>query len=88
VREVVQNARHPYAKGLMGAIPTLEATASRLMQIPGSMPRLTAIPKGCAFNPRCAEVFARCHVERPDSITVGNSQVACWLYDTKKEAAA
>ncbi len=88
VREVVQHARHPYAKGLMGAIPTLEATASRLVQIPGSMPRLTAIPRGCAFNPRCSEVFARCHVERPEPMTVGKSEVACWLYDTKKEAAA
>jgi peptide/nickel transport system ATP-binding protein len=88
VREVVQHARHPYAKGLMGAIPTLEATASRLVQIPGSMPRLTAIPRGCAFNPRCSEVFARCHVERPEPITVGKSEVACWLYDMKKEVAA
>jgi peptide/nickel transport system ATP-binding protein len=88
VREVVQKARHPYAKGLMGAIPTLEATASRLVQIPGSMPRLTAIPRGCAFNPRCSEVFARCHVERPEPIHVGQSDVACWLYDTKKEVAA
>jgi peptide/nickel transport system ATP-binding protein len=88
VREVVKNARHPYAKGLMGAIPTLENEASRLIQIPGSMPRLTAIPKGCAFNPRCSEVFARCHTERPDPIKVGSSDVACWLYDTKKANAA
>jgi peptide/nickel transport system ATP-binding protein len=88
VREVVQHAHHPYAKGLMGAIPTLEATAERLVQIPGSMPRLTAIPRGCAFNPRCSEAFARCHVERPDTVAVGQSQVACWLYETKKEVAA
>jgi peptide/nickel transport system ATP-binding protein len=88
VRDVVKNARHPYAKGLMGAIPTLENEASRLIQIPGSMPRLTAIPKGCAFNPRCSEVFARCHAERPEPISVGNSDVACWLYDSKKANAA
>jgi peptide/nickel transport system ATP-binding protein len=88
VREVVKHARHPYAKGLMGAIPTLENEASRLIQIPGSMPRLTAIPQGCAFNPRCGEVFARCHAERPDPMAVGSSQVACWLYDTKKANAA
>jgi peptide/nickel transport system ATP-binding protein len=84
VRDVVQNARHPYAKGLMGAIPTLESASERLVQIPGSMPRLTAIPQGCAFNPRCEKVFARCHVERPDLIAAGPSQVACWLYDEKK----
>jgi peptide/nickel transport system ATP-binding protein len=88
VREVVKNARHPYAKGLMGAIPTLETNASRLIQIPGSMPRLTAIPQGCAFNPRCGEVFARCHVERPDPMRVGQSDVACWLHATDKADAA
>ena len=54
VRDVVKHPRHPYTKGLMGAIPTVGAHASRLVQIPGSMPRLAAIPKGCAFHPRCA----------------------------------
>jgi peptide/nickel transport system ATP-binding protein len=82
VRDVVKSARHPYAKGLMGAIPTLESASERLIQIPGAMPRLTAIPKGCAFNARCGEAHARCHVERPDLIPVGASRVACWLYDT------
>jgi peptide/nickel transport system ATP-binding protein len=50
---------HPYAKGLMGAIPSLEGDAERLVQIPGSMPRLSAIPQGCAFNPRCFERSSR-----------------------------
>lgn len=79
VREVVKSAHHPYTRGLMGAIPSLEGTGDRLTQIPGSMPRLTAIPKGCAFNPRCPHVFDRCRVERPDPIRVDNSDVACWL---------
>jgi peptide/nickel transport system ATP-binding protein len=87
VRDVVQRAKHPYAKGLMGAIPTLESASERLVQIPGSMPRLTAIPKGCAFNPRCDKVFARCNVERPNLIKVAQSEVACWLYDEQKAAA-
>jgi peptide/nickel transport system ATP-binding protein len=88
VREVVKNAHHPYAKGLMGAIPTLETASERLTQIPGAMPRLTAIPKGCAFNPRCADVFARCHVERPEPMDIGGSKVACWLYDKNSRSAA
>ncbi len=54
VQDVVQNPLHPYAKGLMGAIPTLAGEDKRLVQIPGSMPRLSAIPPGCSFNPRCA----------------------------------
>ncbi len=80
VRDVVQRPNHPYTKGLMGSIPTLELDgAKRLVQIPGSMPRLTAIPKGCAFNPRCGQVFDRCRQDRPDPHAVGASQVACWL---------
>ena len=81
VGDVVRKPRHPYAKGLMGAIPTLESSSERLLQIAGSMPRLTAIPNGCAFNPRCEKVFARCHLERPEPVLVETSQVACWLYD-------
>ncbi|UFS76922.1 ABC transporter ATP-binding protein [Tardiphaga sp. 37S4] len=82
VRDVVQTPLHPYAKGLMGAIPTLTGDASqRLVQIPGSMPRLSAIPQGCAFNPRCSFAFDRCRVERPEPINVGTQQVACHLYD-------
>ncbi|MGY6534265.1 MAG: ABC transporter ATP-binding protein [Pararhodobacter sp.] len=82
VRDVIKEAEHPYTAGLMGSIPTLTQTSDRLVQIPGSMPRLNAIPTGCAFNPRCTKVFDRCRVERPDPIDRGSGrQVACWLYD-------
>ena len=87
VAEVVRAPRHPYARGLMGAIPTLSDTAERLTQIPGAMPRLTAIPPGCAFHPRCPSVFGRCQVERPEPIPVGGARVACHLYDARGEAA-
>ncbi len=87
VASVIAEPHHPYAVGLMGAIPTLSQEADRLSQIPGSMPRLTAIPKGCAFNPRCPKVFARCRVERPEPIPVDASRVACHLYDAAERAA-
>jgi len=89
VQDVVQNPLHPYAKGLMGAIPTLSGEDKRLVQIPGSMPRLSAIPPGCPFNPRCSFVFDRCRVERPEPVPHGAQAVACHLYDTSvKESAA
>ena len=89
VQDVVQNPLHPYAKGLMGAIPTLAGDAARLVQIPGSMPRLSAIPPGCAFNSRCAFAFDRCRIERPEPIRQGRQAVACHLYDASaKETAA
>ena len=85
VREVIHAARHPYTAGLMGAIPKIGAGAgkhrARLVQIEGAMPRLTAIPPGCAFHPRCAKCFERCKVERPEALAVGANLTACWLYE-------
>lgn len=91
VRDVVQNPLHPYAKGLMGAIPSLERDTDRLVQIPGSMPRLSAIPPGCPFNPRCPFVFDRCRIERPEPLQHSEHRVACHLYDqspVRSEAVA
>lgn len=86
VRDVITAAEHPYTAGLMGSIPTLTQESDRLVQIPGAMPRLNAIPQGCAFNPRCTRAFDRCFVERPEPLPRGDGrQVACWLYD-KAEA--
>jgi peptide/nickel transport system ATP-binding protein len=88
VREVIGAARHPYTVGLMGSIPKIRAAAAvdrarreRLVQIEGSMPRLNAIPPGCAFNPRCTKSFERCRVERPEPRPTGPNLTACWLYE-------
>jgi peptide/nickel transport system ATP-binding protein len=87
VRDVVQRPQHPYTVGLMGAIPVLGATRERLLQIDGAMPRLTAIPPGCAFHPRCPQVFARCRSERPELLPAGKSAAACWLHaEVEREA--
>jgi len=88
VKDIIQNAMHPYTVGLMGSIPTLSQESERLVQIPGSMPRLGAIPTGCAFNPRCAYTFDKCHVDRPDLISVGTHKVSCWRYDEDANAGA
>jgi peptide/nickel transport system ATP-binding protein len=79
VQDVIKRPHHPYTVGLMGAIPTMGHKTERLTQIDGSMPRLNAIPKGCAFNPRCPKVFDRCRVERPDLMPAGHSHASCWL---------
>jgi peptide/nickel transport system ATP-binding protein len=87
LHDVIKSPLHPYTKGLVGSIPTLDFDNDRLVQIPGAMPRLTAIPGGCAFHPRCAAMFARCVVERPELKLEGRSRVACWLYhDAPAEA--
>ncbi len=82
VRDVIQAPRHPYTEGLMGSIPTMAERRDRLVQIEGAMPRLTEIPPGCAFGPRCPKVFPRCRSQRPELMaTAGSSRAACWLYD-------
>jgi peptide/nickel transport system ATP-binding protein len=81
VREVIHSPQHPYTAGLMGSIPKIRAQADRhLIQIEGAMPRLNAIPPGCAFNPRCPRRFERCLVARPPLVPTGASQAACWLH--------
>jgi peptide/nickel transport system ATP-binding protein len=82
VRDVIKHAKHPYTKGLMGSIPVLGRDVEQLQQIDGSMPRLTEIPQGCAFNLRCPHAHDRCFKDRPDLMaTEGSSMAACWLYD-------
>jgi len=78
VQDVIKRPKHPYTVGLMGAIPSMGMDVERLTQIDGAMPRLNAIPKGCAFNPRCPVVFDRCLVERPDPMPAGKGLAACW----------
>jgi peptide/nickel transport system ATP-binding protein len=81
VGDVIHKPQHPYTVGLMGSIPSMTQDAERLTQIDGAMPRLTAIPPGCAFHPRCPKAFDRCASERPELMAAGSSQAACWLHD-------
>ncbi|MCR0985504.1 ABC transporter ATP-binding protein [Roseomonas populi] len=82
VRSVVKAAAHPYSAGLMASIPPLSHKVDVLPQIDGAMPRLNAIPQGCAYNPRCPHVFDRCKVERPELIPATETRAACWLFDS------
>lgn len=86
VSQVIHHPAHPYSAGLMGSIPTLDRHVQRLVQIDGSMPRLTAIPPGCAFNPRCSQRMERCTRERPELLPAGPTQAACWLHDQEVTA--
>ena len=80
VKDVIHRPAHPYTRGLMGSIPSIAGERETLAQIDGSMPRLTAIPTGCAFHPRCPEVFERCRQQRPTLAAVGATRAACWLH--------
>ena len=81
-QDIIRDPRHPYTRGLMGSIPTLTQHATRLVQIPGSMPRLSDIPAGCAFNPRCPNVTDHCRTARPSLMPLqAFREVACWQAD-------
>jgi peptide/nickel transport system ATP-binding protein len=81
VHEVINQSAHPYTAGLMAAIPDMSVDRERLFQIDGSMPRLNAIPPGCAYNPRCLKVMDKCRSQRPELMGVGATQSACWLHE-------
>ena len=79
VADVIHRPAHPYTVGLMGSIPSIVEERERLTQIDGAMPRLDAVPGGCAYHPRCARAIDRCRHERPDLLPVGATRAACWV---------
>jgi peptide/nickel transport system ATP-binding protein len=87
VAAVIREPRHPYTEGLMASIPGIEQSLARLYQIEGAMPRLAAIPEGCAFHPRCPHAAERCRRERPALFPAGQGQAACWLHDPDEPLA-
>jgi peptide/nickel transport system ATP-binding protein len=83
VAEVLSRPRHPYTDGLMGATPLAGGTNSgrggRLRQIPGSMPRLSALPSGCPFHPRCPHAQEPCRQDPPPGLEADGGRAACWF---------
>ncbi len=62
--EVLRRPRHPYTEGLLRASPQLRR--QKLVPIPGTVPRLDALPPGCAFEPRCPYRRAECSAAVPE----------------------
>jgi len=68
-REVLERPRHPYTAGLLRASPQL--VRHKLEPIPGAVPSLTALPPGCAFEPRCPLRVAKCATAMPELLPAG-----------------
>ena len=79
VSAVFAEPHHPYTRGLLGSVPRAGAERSMLLSIEGTPPSLTAIPPGCAFNPRCGFATEACRAERPalEAFAPGRA-VACF----------
>ncbi|OGB98584.1 MAG: peptide ABC transporter ATP-binding protein [candidate division NC10 bacterium RIFCSPLOWO2_12_FULL_66_18] len=83
VLELFTNPLHPYTQGLLNSIPRLEKTErrARLQAIPGMVPDLLDLPRGCKFQARCPKVFEPCSGEEPELKTVSaEHRVRCYLY--------
>jgi peptide/nickel transport system ATP-binding protein len=85
--DVFYASRHPYTRGLLASLPTLDGGAGDLVPIPGNPPALGARPGGCSFHPRCAYAEARCRTEVPELRPVGAVRSACHLAERLDEAA-
>jgi peptide/nickel transport system ATP-binding protein len=81
---IIDRPRHPYSYGLLQALPQKVGRGTRLYQIPGSMPPITALPPGCAYHPRCERATERCRAEIP----VLDGDVACFHPLDTAEAAS
>jgi oligopeptide/dipeptide ABC transporter ATP-binding protein len=81
VRDIFSRPQHPYTRGLLASMPG-GAPGTRLRAIEGTVPMLGALPKGCAFNPRCPDRFDPCTGVPPDDyVTAPGHTAKCYLHD-------
>lgn len=85
VYEIFKNPCHPYTEGLLNSLPTVNSGA-RLKSIPGIVPKLDKLPKGCRFHDRCKYATERCKNEMPPLYDIGNGHtVRCFRMEEKSE---
>ncbi|MCC2612058.1 ABC transporter ATP-binding protein [Neorhizobium sp. Rsf11] len=78
--DLFDNPAHPYTRGLIDAIPSIDGPRQRLLAIPGSVPPPDRLPSGCTFVPRCAVAGPECLRAVPTMIaagTDGRHRAAC-----------
>ena len=81
VKDVYENAAHPYTQALLKSVPRADMRIERLYGIDGAPPSLVNLPPGCAFAPRCTQKIKRCDDEFPPTVTISpGRRVACWKY--------
>jgi peptide/nickel transport system ATP-binding protein len=82
--DLFKKPRHPYTKGLMGAIPSIEKKDQKLITIRGMVPNLIYPPSGCRFHPRCDYRLEICDKIKPVLTEIADKYfIACHLYDPK-----
>ncbi len=88
VARLFDGPAHPYAQGLLGALPPIDGPRRRLAAIPGGVPEPWAMPRGCAFAPRCPLRMGACEAEMPADIHVGpDHRAACLRAEPARQHA-
>lgn len=82
-KEIFESPMHPYTQGLMKSIPRLDIDQDRLYTIRGTVPDLSAMPKGCRFCDRCDYAAERCRQEKPELQHSGGHFVRCFCLGVK-----
>jgi peptide/nickel transport system ATP-binding protein len=90
VRELFKNPMHPYTRGLLGSLPTVDGPKTeRLVTIPGSVPDILDLPSGCKFTTRCPDRFEPCPDIEPALVERAPGHfVRCHLYGITNEKDA
>ena len=78
IAQVVRHPQHPYTRGLIQSIPSMSERREYLTQIDGAMPRLNALPQGCAFHSRCLHASAQCRDHQPKMQQRHQAELACF----------
>lgn len=73
--------QHPYTQALLEAFPDHSKPRKKLLSLPGTPPKLDALPAGCRFAPRCQHAFKRCHQEKPLLLKQPNGSASCHLLE-------
>ncbi len=82
IKELFDNPKHPYTKGLLASIPSLDQDKERLYSIEGVVPNPFHLPEGCYFEPRCEFAKAECKCRMPAITNISDEhQVRCFLYN-------
>ena len=87
--DIFYRPAHPYTRGLLRCLPRLDSDGSEPLEpIEGTPVDLLALPKGCAFAPRCEKCMKVCLTQQPPTFPIGEGHTsACWLHaiESQKE---
>lgn len=88
-KDLIEEPMHPYTKDLLSCVPTMEIEKKVTdVKISGDPPSFTELPGGCRYHNRCKYAFDLCREKEPELASVGDREVACFLYHKEEKPSA